>query len=54
MDDPEPIHPPRINILGVGVHALNMPLSLKLIDEAIHAKRKGYITVTGVHGIMEA
>jgi N-acetylglucosaminyldiphosphoundecaprenol N-acetyl-beta-D-mannosaminyltransferase len=54
MDAPEPLHPPRINILGVGVHALNMPLSLKLIDEAIHAKRKGYITVTGVHGIMEA
>ena len=44
----------RINILGVGVHPLNLRSALAEIAGAIAARRKGYVTVTGVHGVMEA
>lgn len=45
---------PRVNILGVGVHALDMTLALEACESAIEEQRKGYICVTGVHGVMEA
>src|SRR5260370_35001260 len=45
---------PRVNILGVGVHAIDMPQVIKLVDSAVSQSRKGYGCVTGVHGIMEA
>src|SRR5260370_582391 len=45
---------PRVNILGVGVHAIDMPQVIKLVDSAVSQSRKGYVCVTGVHGIMEA
>jgi len=45
---------PRANILGVGVHAINLPLALEVIEAAVAAGRKGYVCVTGVHGVMEA
>jgi N-acetylglucosaminyldiphosphoundecaprenol N-acetyl-beta-D-mannosaminyltransferase len=44
----------RVNILGVGVHAINMSLALEQICNLIESGRKGYVCVTGVHGIMEA
>lgn len=44
----------RINVLGVGVHALNMQSALESIQKAISERRKGYVCVTGVHGISEA
>jgi N-acetylglucosaminyldiphosphoundecaprenol N-acetyl-beta-D-mannosaminyltransferase len=44
----------RVNILGVGVHAIDMPRAIKLVDSAVSQGRKGYVCVTGVHGIMEA
>lgn len=46
--------PPRVNILGVGVHALNLPLAVENIREVISRRGKGYVCVTGVHGICEA
>ena len=45
---------PRVNILGVGVHAINMPQAIEMVDSAVSQGRKGYVCVTGVHGIMEA
>jgi N-acetylglucosaminyldiphosphoundecaprenol N-acetyl-beta-D-mannosaminyltransferase len=46
---------PRVNVLGVGVHAINMPEAVNfLLDNAQQRRRKGYVCVTGVHGIMEA
>ena len=54
MSNPDIALPPRVNILGVGVSALNMPLTLLLIEQAIQQKQKGYITVTEVRGIMAA
>lgn len=44
----------RVNVLGVGISVLNLPGALEAIAAAVHDKRKGYICVTGVHGVMEA
>ncbi len=43
-----------VNVLGVAVSPLNMDLAIQQIAEAISARRKGYICVTGVHGVSEA
>jgi N-acetylglucosaminyldiphosphoundecaprenol N-acetyl-beta-D-mannosaminyltransferase len=44
----------RVNVLGVGISALNLQSALAEIAGAIRGRRKGYICVTGVHGVMEA
>jgi N-acetylglucosaminyldiphosphoundecaprenol N-acetyl-beta-D-mannosaminyltransferase len=44
----------RINVLGVGISVLNLRTALAAIADAVRARRKGYICVTGVHGVMEA
>jgi N-acetylglucosaminyldiphosphoundecaprenol N-acetyl-beta-D-mannosaminyltransferase len=46
--------PKRVNVLGVGVSVLNLESALAEIAAAVRARRKGYICVTGVHGVMEA
>ncbi len=51
---PQIARPPRANVLGVGVHAINMAQTVDLIEAAIDEGTRGYICVTGVHGIMEA
>jgi N-acetylglucosaminyldiphosphoundecaprenol N-acetyl-beta-D-mannosaminyltransferase len=43
----------RVNILGVGLSVINRPSALRLFIDAVKQKRRGYITVTGVHGVME-
>jgi N-acetylglucosaminyldiphosphoundecaprenol N-acetyl-beta-D-mannosaminyltransferase len=44
----------RANVLGVGVHALDLPRAVELVGTSILEGRKGYVCVTGVHGVMEA
>ena len=44
----------RANVLGVGVHAINMEQAVAVIDQTVRDRRKGYVCVTGVHGVMEA
>src|SRR3954469_7233974 len=44
----------RVNVLGVGVSVLNLERARSVIADAIARGRKGYITVTGVHGVSEA
>ncbi len=44
----------RVNVLGVGISVLNLQTALAAIATVVRAKRKGYICVTGVHGVMEA
>ena len=44
----------RVNVLGVGISVLNLRTALAAIAGAVGARRKGYICVTGVHGVMEA
>lgn len=51
---PELNTPGRANVLGVGVHALNMELALRAVADALARRQKGYVCVTGVHGVMEA
>jgi N-acetylglucosaminyldiphosphoundecaprenol N-acetyl-beta-D-mannosaminyltransferase len=43
----------RVNILGVGVSAVNMPLALARIDGWVSAKDRQYVCVCPVHSIME-
>jgi N-acetylglucosaminyldiphosphoundecaprenol N-acetyl-beta-D-mannosaminyltransferase len=45
---------PRANVLGVGIHAVNMDIAVRTIAAAVAERRKGYICATGVHGVMEA
>jgi len=45
---------PRVNVLGVGLSVLNLDLAIRQIHQAIETRSKGYICVTGVHGVMEA
>jgi N-acetylglucosaminyldiphosphoundecaprenol N-acetyl-beta-D-mannosaminyltransferase len=44
----------RVNVLGVGISVLNLSTALEAIAAAVRERRKGYICVTGVHGVMEA
>jgi N-acetylglucosaminyldiphosphoundecaprenol N-acetyl-beta-D-mannosaminyltransferase len=41
------------NVLGVKVSAINMGIAVDTIDGWIKNRRKNYVTVTGVHGVME-
>ena len=44
----------RVNVLGVGISILNLRTARDAIAAAVRERRKGYICVTGVHGVMEA
>jgi N-acetylglucosaminyldiphosphoundecaprenol N-acetyl-beta-D-mannosaminyltransferase len=44
----------RANVLGVGVSSIHRLSALEIVLEAIEERRRGYICVTGVHGVMEA
>ncbi len=46
--------PARAKVLGVGVSAINMEQALSCCERLLDDQGKGYICVTGVHGIMEA
>ena len=44
----------RVNVLGIGLSVINRQSALRLFLEALRERRRGYVTVTGVHGVMEA
>ncbi len=44
----------RINVLGVGVSAINPQLAVEIIERWIDAREHHYVCVTGVHGVMES
>ncbi len=44
----------RVNVLGVGLSVLNLDFALAAVARALASKTKGYVCVTGVHGVMEA
>ena len=44
----------RVNVLGVGISPLNLERAVAQVRDALENRRKGYICVTGVHGVMEA
>jgi len=43
-----------VNVLGVGVSALNLDSAVAAVSQALEAGLRGYICVTGVHGVSEA
>lgn len=43
----------RINVLGVGISAINMDQALDQFDRWIARKEQSYVCVTAVHGVME-
>ena len=45
---------PRANVLGVGVSAVNMEEAVSQLRFALDSGHRGYVCVTGVHGVMEA
>jgi N-acetylglucosaminyldiphosphoundecaprenol N-acetyl-beta-D-mannosaminyltransferase len=45
---------PRCNVLGVSVCAMNLRIATEAVLAAVRARRKGYVCVTGVHGVTEA
>ncbi len=45
---------PAAKLLGISVEALDMELALSRVARELEARRKGYICMAGVHGIMEA
>jgi N-acetylglucosaminyldiphosphoundecaprenol N-acetyl-beta-D-mannosaminyltransferase len=46
--------PGRVNILGVGISAINMDIALETIEDWIARREPHYVCVTGVHGVIES
>lgn len=44
----------QVNVLGIGVHAVDMRTAVSLLGAQIRSGGKGFVCLTGVHGIMEA
>ncbi len=44
----------RVNVLGVGLSVINLYSGLAAVAQALESKTRGYVCVTGVHGVMEA
>jgi N-acetylglucosaminyldiphosphoundecaprenol N-acetyl-beta-D-mannosaminyltransferase len=44
----------RLNVLGVGVSAINLSRAVSIVDGWIASGRREYVCVTGVHGVMES
>jgi N-acetylglucosaminyldiphosphoundecaprenol N-acetyl-beta-D-mannosaminyltransferase len=42
------------NVLGVRIHAIDIRKAVSRIERALADGEKGYVCVTGVHGVMEA
>ena len=46
--------PPRVDVLGVQVSAINLDRALAVFEDRIHRRVPAYVCVTGVHGVMES
>jgi N-acetylglucosaminyldiphosphoundecaprenol N-acetyl-beta-D-mannosaminyltransferase len=44
----------RVNVLGVGISVINLETARQTILDALRRGQKGFICVTGVHGVSEA
>ena len=44
----------RVNVLGVGISAVNMSMACDEISRWIDERESHYVCVTGVHGVMES
>ena len=44
----------KVNVLGVGISVLDQDRAREFLFDAVRSGRRGYVTVTGVHGVSEA
>ena len=44
----------KVNVLGVGISVLDQDRALEFLFDAVRNGKRGYVTVTGVHGVTEA
>lgn len=44
----------KVNVLGVGISVLDQDRAREFLFQAVREGRRGYVTVTGVHGVSEA
>ena len=44
----------RVNVLGIGISVLDQDRARDFLFEAVRTGRRGYVAVTGVHGVTEA
>ena len=44
----------KVNVLGVGVSAVNMDNALSVVKQWVDRRERAYVCVTGVHGVMES
>lgn len=44
----------RVNVLGVGLSVLNQDLAREILFDAVRTGKRGYVTVTGVRGVIKA
>lgn len=44
----------RFDVLDIGIHACHYHIVISRLLTDVKEKRKGYVTVTGVHGVMES
>jgi N-acetylglucosaminyldiphosphoundecaprenol N-acetyl-beta-D-mannosaminyltransferase len=54
FDEAKPNLAAHANVLGVRISALNLDLAVAAVVRALDQKTKGYVCVTGVHGVSEA
>jgi len=44
----------KVNVLGVGISVLDQDRAREVLFEAVRTGKRGYVTITGVHGVSEA
>jgi N-acetylglucosaminyldiphosphoundecaprenol N-acetyl-beta-D-mannosaminyltransferase len=44
----------KINVLGIGISVLDQDRAREFLFEAVREDHRGYVTITGVHGVSEA
>jgi len=54
LNQPKVTQPLRANVLGVGLSVINLDTAVEAVAESLERKAKGYVCVTGVHGVSEA
>ena len=42
---------PRANVLGIGIHAIDMNEAVRRSQQLLAQGGRGYVCVTGVHGV---
>lgn len=47
-------NPARVNVLGVGISAVDLDQAAALVDDWVREGRREYVCVTGMHGVMES